>query len=104
MSGGSSASCATWWSTRSNTAKVIRSWPRLAPMVTRVAVVVEDRGVGHSERGGLAGLQPLLEMTWPGPARRVGPDWDRPSPSRDARLHNGWLQGLGRPGKVPGSG
>ena len=69
-----------------------------------VAVVVEDHGVGL--RAGEASL--VFNRFWranPARARTTGgTGLGLAIALEEARLHNGWLQAWGRPGKVPGSG
>ena len=100
--GGSSGSCATSWRTPSTTARAARSTSRWPATSDAVAVVVRDHGVGL--RPGEAAL--VFNRFWRAEesrARRSGGSGLGLSISiEDARLHGGWLQAWGEPGRGVG--
>ena len=96
---GSSGSCATSWRTPWTTARAARSTSRWPATTHAVAVVVRDHGVGL--RPGEAAL--VFNRFWRAEesrARRSGGSGLGLSISiEDARLHGGWLQAWGEPGR-----
>ena len=96
---GSSGSCATCWSTRSSTARAGTSIVTVAADRDAVAVAVRDHGVGLEP----GEEQLVFDRFWradPARARTTGGTGLGLSIAlEDARLHGGWLQAWGEPGR-----